>query len=142
MEIIISVLAEIPSNILGWFIIEKKFFGRRRSIFLGFLFCGFISILCYKADTNESMFIFGSSLLRFVYNLIFNLIYPYTTELYPTKIRITGLGMASGLCRIGGMIMPWLLMLFTKFGITGPFIMFAICSFLGFLSIYNIPYET
>lgn len=106
------MLAEIPSNVLGWFIIEKKFFGRRRSLFLSFLICGFVCIICYKSDTNESLLIVCSSLLRFAYNLIFNLIYPYTTEIYPTKIRITGLGMASGWSRIGSMIMPWLLLIF------------------------------
>ncbi len=137
-----SVLVEIPSNILGWFIIEKKFFGRRRSIFFGFLFCGLICILSYLSENNETLFVFCSSTIRFTYNLIFNLIYPYTTELYPTKIRITGLGMASGWCRIGGMLMPWFIILFQKIGITGPFLLFSFCSFLGFFCIYSIPYET
>jgi len=39
--------------------------------------------------------------------MAFTLAYEYTGEIYPTKHRAKGLGMAGSYSRIGGILMPW-----------------------------------
>lgn len=42
------------------------------------------------------------ALLSFFMNGVYSSIYAYTPEVYPTEIRASGMGVASGFGRIGG----------------------------------------
>jgi hypothetical protein len=57
-------------------------------------------------------------------------------------MRATGLGFHSAVCRVGGIIMPWIVLLFFVFGPTGPFLAFAVISLIsGFASCF-LPKDT
>ena len=66
----------------------------------------------------------------------------YTTELYNTSIRVTGLGFLNAACRVGGMVMPYLLGYSFNFGSTGPFLAFSILCTLAIYFINKIKIET
>ena len=68
--------------------------------------------------------------------------YPFTSEIYPTFLRTTGIGFANFFCRLGGALMPWFSMLFFVFGNTGPFLVFGITSLVSAYAAFNIPLDT
>jgi len=53
-------------------------------------------------------------------------IFPYTLELYPTLVRVTGLGMASSFGRLGGIAMPWFSLLLFKVSPKLPYLGYSI----------------
>jgi hypothetical protein len=61
----------------------------------------------------------------FILKLKINIRFQYTAEIYPTKIRTTGVGMANGIGRLGGVIMPWICYYLADRNLLSPFILFA-----------------
>eukprot|EP00063_Salmo_salar_P088137 XP_014062972.1 PREDICTED: putative transporter SVOPL [Salmo salar] len=45
-------------------------------------------------------------LIRSLVSMIFNVVYIYTAEVYPTAVRSLGMGFCTSFSRIGGMIAP------------------------------------
>jgi hypothetical protein len=69
----------------------------------------------------------------------FNIIFPFTTEIYSTTLRATGLGFNNAFCRVGGILMPWVLGSFFLIKDTGPFLAFFIFSLISSIAAYLIP---
>jgi hypothetical protein len=65
-----------------------------------------------------------------------------TSEIYSTSIRATGLGFLSAVCRVGGMLMPWVIYSFFAFGPSGPFLAFFITSLISTISAFQLPKDT
>ena len=68
--------------------------------------------------------------------------FQYTAEVYPTKIRTTGIGMANGIGRLGGVIMPWICMYMNSKELRSPFILFSVLSLITSCSNFLLPFET
>jgi len=138
--IFFSVLAEFPSSIISYFIIEHHSFGRKYSlIYTMALSC----VSCFMAfGIGNDSFILAATSARFWLNMAWNIIYPFTTEVYPTNVRATGLGIASAFSRIGGMTMPWITIACLRIGNTGPFLIFGILCFLAMICSIKLPYDT
>lgn len=68
--------------------------------------------------------------------------FQYTAEIYPTKIRTTGVGMANGIGRLGGVIMPWVCMFLCTKELLSPFILFSLLSVITSFSNFFLPYDT
>ena len=85
--------------------------------------------------------LFINDLHIFVIFIIYNR-YQYTAEVYPTKIRTTGVGMANGLGRLGGVIMPWICMYLESVDTRSPFILFALLSLTTCVSNFFLPFDT
>lgn len=63
--------------------------------------------------------------------MAFTISYEYTGEIYPTRHRAKGLGMAGAYSRIGGILMPWVGIYISKIGKYLPYLIFGISSGLG-----------
>lgn len=139
-DLAVSVLGEIPSYILLYYIIELKMFGRRKSLIWTFG----LGALCYFGAYYwaEKHFLFFIFLAKFFVNSAFGLIYPFTSELYSTSHRATGLGCCSAASRIGGMVMPWITIYALKSSVTAPFLIFGVSCCLAAISCALIPYDT
>ena len=140
LDVFFSVLSELPSSFISYYIIEIHFLGRKNSMTITFaLTC----ISCLVAfGTIGNTFLIFATLARFFLNMAFNIIYPFTTEIYPTTIRATGLGIASSFSRIGGMSMPWISIASLKIGITGPFLIYGLLSLWATMCSMLLPYDT
>jgi MFS family permease len=139
-DMMISVAFELPSCILAYWIIETETFGRKRTMFVSFFFTTLSSFAAFFVS-NEN-FIYLSTAARFFINLGFQIIYPYTAELYPTLLRSRGLGLASAFSRLGGILMPWIILAGYEIRITGPFLLFSFISLLAMIASLIIPHDT
>lgn len=139
-DILLSVLAELPSSILSYFIIEIHWLGRKNSLTITFLLSSIFSFIAF--ELTDSAFVALATLARFFLNMAFSFIYPFTTEIYPTRIRATGLSIASSFSRIGGMSMPWISIASLNISKTGPFLIFGILCLVAGVSSFLLPYDT
>eukprot|EP00828_Plagiopyla_frontata_P014844 TRINITY_DN1933_c0_g1_i2.p1 TRINITY_DN1933_c0_g1~~TRINITY_DN1933_c0_g1_i2.p1 ORF type:complete len:411 (-),score=13.37 TRINITY_DN1933_c0_g1_i2:258-1490(-) len=94
-EVTFSVLMEFPSYIITALLIERHFFGRKNSLFYTSFISGILSFIIYFFPLGENAFIMFSGIQRFFMSIAFAVIYPYTCELYPTKLRNSGIGYCS-----------------------------------------------
>lgn len=101
-NIALSCLFEIPSGIISIFLIERKLFGRKNLITISFLLSSLFNFLAYFVWYDKNVFLFFSSCSRFFLSVGFLVVVPFTLEIYPTNVRVTGVGIASSFSRVGG----------------------------------------
>ena len=106
---IIMFVVEAVAYILSGNLINIPFLGRKKTIFMfysvSFLVYGIIVIF-----QVESYWLTILSLTaRFCVSGVYNIIYTYSTEVYPTVVRSNGLGFNSVCGRVGGMVFPFIL---------------------------------
>jgi len=138
--VLMCILGEVPSYFLCYIMIEDATFGRQNSLMLSFFFAGtFCCGAYYGRNIWLTMDVF---MAKFFAISAFTFVYPYTTELYHTKHRGTGLGFASGASRVGGIVMPWIAMLAYEKSVMLPFMIFGIFCILAAVGAAMMPYDT
>lgn len=111
--------AQIPGYFSAAFLNERL--GRQRVIgfylILGAVFAGALAIA-----TTERQIIMAAMGLSFFMNGSFGGLYAYTSEVFPTRIRATGMGTSSSIGRLGAIGAPILVgMVFPVLGFGGVF---------------------
>ncbi|KAL2083651.1 hypothetical protein ACEWY4_021424 [Coilia grayii] len=103
-------LVELPAYPLCIYFINKQWAGRRKTM-ASFLACAGVSCLLTMMIPAKSESLFNATSLALLGKLMvsaaFNIVYVYTSELYPTVIRNAGLGVCSMSCRVGGILAPF-----------------------------------
>jgi MFS transporter, putative metabolite:H+ symporter len=69
-------------------------------------------------------------------------LYAFTPEIYPTRLRATGMGLAGAMARLGGLLAPSALagIMLVSFG--AAIALFAVLLALAALAVYAIKIET
>jgi MFS family permease len=139
-SIIFSCLLELPNVFVAAAIVDSKYFGRKNSMAISFLCGGFC---CLMASLQVAPgIIFWISITKFFFILAWTLNFQFTCELYPTKIRGTGIGLASSFGRVGSIIMAPMCAYMNGMGPLVPFLFFGVVSTIsGFLTL-TLPYDT
>jgi len=140
LQVFVSVACELPSSIIALFIIEIHDLGRKNSLIITFALSSISYFISF--GLKRMPFLVMATAARFFLNMSFLIIYPFTTEIYPTAIRTTGLGISSAFSRIGGISMPWISIASLKIGKTGPFLIYGILTSIATISSALIPYDT
>ncbi|XP_033004825.1 solute carrier family 22 member 15-like isoform X1 [Lacerta agilis] len=139
LNVALSGLVEVPAFPLCMFFIEKSWSGRRKSTTAFLIFSGLACIFTMLLPENRGGFLFSPSILalygKLTVSAAFNIIYIYTSELYPTVVRNAGLGVCSMTCRFGGILAPFVPSL-KSLGPSVPFVVFGISGLsAGFLTL-------
>jgi putative MFS transporter len=102
LSLIIS-LGQIPGTILVAYLADR--FSRRKLIILSLGFLG-LSAIIFSLSGNTSWIIAIGFLLMVFNGMAWGLAHPFSSELYPTYIRGTATGWATGIGRLGGVVAP------------------------------------
>uniref|UniRef100_A0A8D0GSF0 Major facilitator superfamily (MFS) profile domain-containing protein n=1 Tax=Sphenodon punctatus TaxID=8508 RepID=A0A8D0GSF0_SPHPU len=131
-------LVEVPSFPLCMFFIEKSWSGRCKTTTAFLIFAGFACIFTVFLPENSAFFLSPSLLAlcgKLAVSAAFNIIYIYTSELYPTVVRNAGLGVCSMACRLGGILAPFVPSM-KSLNPSAPFMVFGISGLsAGFLTL-------
>jgi len=138
--LMISNVSEMFSCVACAIIVDLQFLGRKYSLVITSALTGIFSIFLFLEVPPN--FVFWVSALKFISGLVNCINYLYTSELYPTKIRATGVGMASSVCRIAPMIVPWVVIYMTRVGVFLPYLIFGVVGGVAAFFVYYIKQET
>lgn len=139
--VLIMTLAQLPGYFTAAYFIER--FGRKFVLVTYLVFTAISAIWFGYANTEASLLAAGICLSFF--NLgAWGGLYAYSPELYPTKVRSTGVGLATSFGRIGGVIAPLLVGVLKQQGtrIELIFVMFFVTILIGALGVLLLGKET
>ena len=136
----ILALAQLPGYFSAAFLVEK--WGRKKTLAFYLVASGIFTYLFAMA--NSIQFIVGMGIWMSFFALgAWGALYAYTPEAYPTNIRGTGMGAASGMTRISGAIAPTLgALLMTESSLALPLTVFAAAYVLAGISALFLNRET
>ncbi|KAK4854958.1 hypothetical protein QYF36_002736 [Acer negundo] len=139
-DVFITSFAEFPGLLISAAIVDKL--GRKLSMSsLFFCCCAFLlPLLFHQPQGLTTTLLFGA---RICITGTFTIVFIYAPEIYPTSIRTTGVGVASSMGRIGGMVCP-LVAVALVHGChqTTAIILFVVIIFLSGISVVLFPFET
>lgn len=140
MDVFITSLAELPGLVLSAFIVDKV--GRKLSMEIMFIL-GFVLLLPLVIHQGEFMttaLLFGA---RMFISATFIVACIYAPEVYPTNLRATGVGIATAMGRVGGMVCPLVAVgLVSGCHQTAAVIVFEVMIVLSVISVMFFPFET
>jgi len=104
--VVTITLGGIPGFLLAIYLLEKV--GRKAVVIPSILLTAATAYMYGQADSLTGLYIFGSLLQFFTYAM-WSAVYAYTPELYPTRMRAGGCGLASSIGRVGALLGPYIL---------------------------------
>ena len=140
--IFLSVLGELPVCALAFVLVDKQACGRKRLLMF---FSGMEAILAlatYFAFDIESLLVGLMFATRFFMKGIFCVLYVYTSEIFPTNVRIVGYGWANCVGRISAIAMPFIVFWLYDIEIRLPMIGFCLCGLLSLAVSWKLPFDT
>jgi putative MFS transporter len=132
-------LAQLPGYFSAAYLVERL--GRRRTLALYMVASG--AFTYFFAIANSLGFLVGMGVWMSFFALgAWGALYAYTPEAYPTTLRTTGIGAASGMTRIAGAIAPSLGAALMGVSLVIPLTIYALAYALGGAAALALPYET
>jgi MFS family permease len=104
VKILWAAAAELPGLLITLVVIEVL--GRKKTMAIEFVICmiGFLLLFICSSDIVLTLFLF---LIRAFTSGVFQAVYVYTPEVYPTTTRAFGMGLCQSSARIGAVITPF-----------------------------------
>ncbi|XP_047145037.1 solute carrier family 22 member 15-like isoform X1 [Hydra vulgaris] len=116
-------LVDIPSNLISIWLCNR--FGKKRTTMVSAVAGGFniviLAFVPFTASLSWIRVLIGTS-GKFFANISFNVIYIWSTEIYPTGVRSQGLGVCISAAVIGTSVSPWITQYLVQFHQTLPFV--------------------
>jgi MFS transporter, putative metabolite:H+ symporter len=135
----ILALAQLPGYFSAAFLVEK--WGRRRTLGFYLVASGVFTYLFAIVNSLGLMIAMGIWMSFFTLGA-WGALYAYTPEAYPTSLRGTGMGAASGMTRIAGALSPTIVALFPGGGLVLPLTVFALSFIIGGGAALGLKQET
>jgi MFS transporter, putative metabolite:H+ symporter len=135
----ILALAQLPGYFSAAYLVEK--WGRRRTLAFYMVASGVFTYL-FALATSLNMLVAMGVWMSFFTLGAWGALYAYTPEAYPTNVRGTGMGTASGWTRIAGAIAPSLGAALMGGGLVLPLTIFAVFFVIGGGASLALPIET
>jgi putative MFS transporter len=137
--VLLLAVAQLPGYFSAAWLVER--WGRKRT-FVTYLLASAGFTFLYGAAASQTLLVAAAVLMSFFALGAWACLYAYTPELLPTAMRTTGMGAASGMARIAGVLAPILggLLLPVSLGLTLS--AFAVAFALAALSVAILGTET
>ncbi len=135
----ILALAQLPGYFSAAYLVER--WGRRRTLAFYLVASGLFTYL-FAAATSLPWIVGMGIWMSFFTLGAWGALYAYTPEAYPTNLRGTGMGGASGMTRIAGAIAPSLGAALMVGGLALPLTVFAVSYILAGVAAWLLPKET
>lgn len=136
LSVTLNAVAELPAYLITAILLDK--YGRKPLGIGTQWFSGVFCLLGSLMGSNGTWrFVrMGCGILG-IFGMAgtYNLLFIYTTELFPTVVRNAALGCATQAAQMGAILAPFVVVL----GGSLPFVVFAICGFLGGLLAFFLP---
>ncbi|ESW07870.1 hypothetical protein PHAVU_010G165500 [Phaseolus vulgaris] len=139
-SVFIASFAELPGLLLSAVAVDKL--GRKLSMSSMFFMCSIflLPLVFYLPEGLTTGLLF---LARICITATFTIVYIYAPEMYPTSVRTTGVGIASAVGRIGGMICPLVAVgLVHGCHQTAAVLLFEVIALLSGICVMFLPIET
>ncbi|MFX3619359.1 MAG: MFS transporter [Sporolactobacillus sp.] len=139
--VLIMTLAQLPGYFTAAWLIEKW---GRKWVLIVYLLGTAVSAFFFGNASSLAMLMTFGILLSFFNLGAWGALYAYSPEQYPTIVRATGTGMATGFGRIGGVFGPLLVgyLLVQHVTITVIFTIFCVAIVVGVLAVLFLGKET
>lgn len=139
--VLIMTLAQLPGYFAAAYLVEK--WGRKQTL-ATFLFMTGVMAFAFGQSSGTAGLLTTGALLSFFNLGAWGALYAYTPENYPTPLRATGSGFASGVGRIGSIIAPYLVGYFSAhhYGYSFIFSMFTVVLVVGTIVLVAMGKET
>lgn len=141
---VIMSAAGIPGFIFAAWFLEAA--GRKKASIVMLLGCAVSAYVygqCAALKLPISQVVLAGSVMQFFFFGMWCVIYAYTPELYPTRTRATGAGVASSVGRLGSVVGPLGIgLLLPVLGQSGIFLAGAICFMVSAIAIWSMGVET
>ncbi|MCI0521572.1 MAG: MFS transporter [Chloroflexi bacterium] len=132
----ILALAQIPGYFSAAYLVEKL--GRRRTLGLYLLASGLFTYL-FALAVSLPLVVGMAVWMSFFALGAWGALYAYTPEAYPTTVRATGMGAASGMTRLAGAIAPSLGAALMGAALGVPLSVYAAAFAVGGLAAFLLP---
>jgi MFS transporter, putative metabolite:H+ symporter len=139
--VLIITLAQIPGYFTAAFLVDR--IGRKATLVPFLIGCAVAAYLFGRAVTGWEIIFYGC-LISFFNLGAWGVVYTYTPELYPTRMRGTGAGTAAAVGRIGGIVAPLIVgkILGANLGQQAVFAQFAFVVIAGAIAVILLGEET
>lgn len=132
-------LAQVPGYLSAAWLVER--WGRRTTLAAYLTASALFTWLFAVADTTAGLVVAGA-LMSFFALGAWGALYAYTPEVYPTQVRATGMGTASGMTRIAGALAPLVGGLLLPFSMAAALTVYAGAFLVGGLAVLAARTET
>jgi len=138
-NVFLMALAQLPGYFSAAYLVER--WGRRPTLALYLVMSGVFTYL-FAVVTGLTSIVSMAVLMSFFCLGAWGALYAYTPELYPTEIRSTGMGWASGMTRIAGSLGPLLGASLLQTSFTAGLTLYAVAFIVGGVVIFALGTET
>lgn len=138
---LVTSIAEIPGLLVALLLVDYK--GRCKTMAVLFVVCA--ASLCFlsgMARFPTGLLILFMFCVRGAIYGAYVTAYVYTAEVYPTSCRTTGLGAASAMGRVGGILTIYVAISFSTSQLIVPVLMFVVVACVAAFLAMRLPFET
>jgi len=141
-SIALSVLVESSSVIIAALAIDTNAYGRKTVLGLFYGITAVMAFICFFMTTAGWYMVFATA-TKVSMDVCTFYQYLYVIEVYPTKNRATGVGMAGGIGKTGAIIMPWVyILLMDDVSLNAPMMLNSMLCVLALITVTLLPIET
>ncbi|GFR99646.1 synaptic vesicle 2-related protein [Elysia marginata] len=139
VELAVTSFADAPGLLVAYLL--QLVMGRRAcmslatTIYSTFLF---ISNICLSRSMLTAFLFISRGMISGAHQIVFI----YTSECYPTTIRALGMGINSGLARVGAVVTPYVAQVATQWSAFFSFSVYGVFGLLAALFSFLLPFDT
>ncbi|SGZ52182.1 CIC11C00000002613 [Sungouiella intermedia] len=135
--LIVAVLG-VPGSIIAGVLVELRI-GRKGTLFVSLLMTGIVLFGSTTAKTSNS-YLAWNCFFNFFSTIMYGVLYAYTPEVFPTKIRGTAVGLAASANRVLGVFAP-IIAIFADLTTSAPIFVSGALFLVSAVLVVFYPYE-